>query len=141
MSKLTFLKLVAHWSCHFINAIYSLEVILSETDLRDVACQMESGACEEVLKVLLELCPQPLDTSSLPSAEVGWRVVRCYIHSVGHMKQSGISSGHISDTIRMGIAFAEAAIRLDKDSWVSHKWYAICCGTLSQTESTQEKVC
>ena len=104
-------------------------------------CQTNSGACEEVLKQLMQLCPTPpLDTSSLPSAEIGWRVARCYIHSVGHMKQSGVNLGHISDTTREGIAFSEAAIRLDNDSWISHKWYAICCGTLSQSESTQEKV-
>ena len=119
---------------------FRLEGVLSESDRRDIECQTDSGTCEVVLSMLLELCPSVPLEMSLPSAEVGWRVARCYIHSVGHMKQSGINQGHISEATRKGIAFAEAAIRLDNDSWVSHKWYAICCGTLSQSESTQEKV-
>ena len=82
----------------------------------------------------------PLDTSNLTSAEVGWRIARCYVHIVGHMKMNGIEIGHICDTIKEGLAFADAAIRLDNDSWVSHKWYAICCGTLSEMQGTSEKV-
>ncbi|KAI6653312.1 Regulator of microtubule dynamics protein 2 [Oopsacas minuta] len=120
----------------------SLEEILLEIDDKDLECQSNSHTCGEVIKVLVELCPRhnpPLDTSSLTSAEVAWRLARCYIHSVAHMKESGINVVQITDTVKLGISYSEAAIRLDNDSWISHKWYAICCGTLSQSESTQEK--
>ena len=119
--------------------------MLLEVDERDLECQTNSDVCSEVLKLLVDLCPkrghnQPLDTSSIPSCGVAWRISRCYIHSVAHMKQSGVNVAQISDTIRTAISCSESAIRLDNDSWLSHKWYAICCGSLSQSESTQEKV-
>ena len=119
--------------------------VLQEVDGRDLECQTDSVVCDEMLKLLVDLCPirghnQPLDTSSITSCGVAWRISRCHIHSVAHMKQSGVNVAHISDTIRTAIAYSEAAIRLDNDSWLSHKWYAICCGSLSQSESTQEKV-
>ena len=62
------------------------------------------------------------------------------MHIAGHMKTSGIQTEHICDTVKEGLAFAESAIRLDNNSWLSHKWYAICCGTMSEMQGTNEKV-
>ena len=49
--------------------------VLQEVDGRDLECQTGSVVCDEMLKLLVDLCPirghnQPLDTSSIPSCGV-----------------------------------------------------------------------